>query len=276
MTKDRIALLFNLTPELKQKATEAFNFLEMKFYEINSFEELDKKLAEGHVDLLLLTQSEDGSSEVTVTSQIRTGNYGKSRNNLLPILIIGENPREYYRIFQDQHYCRFAKNDLEIKEFTGLIKRYITKKDIDDGHPTRHLTKGEYLIREGSDSDEMYWVLSGKFNIIIKNSKGENVVIGEASPGELVGEMSFLDNMPRCATVKAVEESDVIIIPQDLFVENFDEQPFWLRSLMRVLSKRLRSATNLLTQLENDNDEKIELEQDDINMLIQKGLVEGF
>lgn len=71
---------------------------------------------------------------------------------------------------------------------------------------TRQVKKGEYLINEGGASNEMYWVISGLFIITKLNQDEQNVIIGRVLPGELVGEMSFLDSMPRSASVKAEEE----------------------------------------------------------------------
>ena len=88
----------------------------------------------------------------------------------------------------------------------------------------------------------MYWVLSGGFTITKMNNDEKNIIIGEVKQGELVGEMSFLDNLPRSASVKAREDSEVLVIPHKKFMDVLDNQPRWFRSLMTTLSHRLRDA----------------------------------
>jgi CRP-like cAMP-binding protein len=74
------------------------------------------------------------------------------------------------------------------------------------------------------------------------NKENQNVIVGEAKTGELIGEMSFLDNLPRSASVKASVDSEVLVIPKKKFVATMDNQPRWFKSLIQTLSSRLREA----------------------------------
>ena len=100
----------------------------------------------------------------------------------------------------------------------------------------------------------MYWVLAGSFRITKLNEDGNNVIMGEVSPGELVGEMSFLDNLPRSASVRALEDSEVLVIPHSKFMDVLDHQPRWFKSLMQVMSHRLRDSNNKVARKIVDSD----------------------
>ena len=113
---------------------------------------------------------------------------------------------------------------------------------------TKKIAKNEYLLTEGGQSNEMYWVLEGSFVITKLNSDNQNVIIGEVKPGELVGEMSFLDELPRSASVQAKEDSEVLAIPHKKFIDVLDGQPRWFRSLMKTLSQRLRGANQMISR----------------------------
>ena len=94
----------------------------------------------------------------------------------------------------------------------------------------------------------MYWVISGSFQVLKESAEGGNVIIGEIGPGELAGEMSFLDDCPRSATVMAKEDSEVLCIPHGKFMKVIHSQPKWFQSLMKVLSGRVRSTNEIIAR----------------------------
>lgn len=93
------------------------------------------------------------------------------------------------------------------------------------------------------------------------NNDSKNVIIGEVLPGELVGEMSFLDALPRSASVKVKEDSEVLVIPHKKFINVLDGQPRWFRSLMKTLSQRLRDSNKMVARkcVNIDKDRKTEV-----------------
>ena len=115
-----------------------------------------------------------------------------------------------------------------------------------------HYKKGDILVREGSNSNSMYWVQSGTLRLYKK--KGEGFIeLGVVHSGEIVGEMSFLDNEPRSASIEALQPCDIIEIPRGKFDEVLAAQPTWMRSLVSTLVKRLRSTSNRVRELESSS-----------------------
>lgn len=103
------------------------------------------------------------------------------------------------------------------------------------------LDANEVLMNEGEESQEMYYLVSG--NLAVFKRKGDHQQqIGTIMAGELVGEMSFLDGHPRCATVKAITDSELVVVPRDKFVQMIDSHPKWFRALLNTLLERLRKA----------------------------------
>lgn len=103
------------------------------------------------------------------------------------------------------------------------------------------LHPNQILLQEGDRSNSMYWVQSGQL-IVTKKRGNEEVVLGHIYSGELVGEISFLDQEPRSATVKAVTDCDLIEIPQETIDTIYHTQPKWLETLVLTLAERLRKA----------------------------------
>lgn len=109
------------------------------------------------------------------------------------------------------------------------------------GRESLKLNTGDYLLREGDESTEMYYLQSG--SLAVMKRKGDAVhQIGTIIAGELVGEMSFLDKEPRSASVKAISECVLVIVPLDKLEEVMDGQPKWFAALLHTLTDRLRKA----------------------------------
>jgi CRP-like cAMP-binding protein len=103
------------------------------------------------------------------------------------------------------------------------------------------LAPDQVLLREGEHSHSMFWVQAGQL-VVTKKRGTDEVLLGHVYSGELVGEISFLDNEPRSATVKAVSECDVIEIPQETLDKVFSTQPKWMEILVKTMAERLRKA----------------------------------
>lgn len=102
---------------------------------------------------------------------------------------------------------------------------------------------GEYVMREGEESTTMYFVQSGSLAVYKVKGNVEQQ-IGTIYAGELVGEMSFLDKEPRCATVKAISDCSLLVIPSVKFEKIFNELPKWYKALVNTLLGRLRKANS--------------------------------
>lgn len=103
------------------------------------------------------------------------------------------------------------------------------------------LAAGEVLMREGEESFEMYYVQSGTMAVFKRKGDRENQ-IGTIISGELVGEMSFLDQHPRSATVKAMTDCELVLVPRDKFEKLLSAHPKWFKALIHTLTDRLRKA----------------------------------
>ncbi len=69
---------------------------------------------------------------------------------------------------------------------------------------------GSVLIRKGQPIDKLYIGLEGVFSVFVGES--EDTKVAELGPGEIVGEMSFVDSSPPSATVKAEQQAIVYSI----------------------------------------------------------------
>lgn len=123
---------------------------------------------------------------------------------------------------------------------------------------SRSVERDHYLFREGDPPDAMYVVKSGKF-AVVKSKNNSEIVLAEIGPGAMVGEMAFFDNKPRSASVKALKDSDVIILPYKALHAQFASMPEWTKAIMRTVNESLRNANKRIKELERTSTEEEEV-----------------
>jgi len=115
------------------------------------------------------------------------------------------------------------------------------------------VSKGCTLIQEGRPVDTLYILLEGALVVSISAMEGRQ--IARLASGEVVGEMSFIDDYPPSATVETLEDSLVLAIPsKELAAKLKQDAGFgcrFYRALAILLSQRLRGTVR---QLGTDKD----------------------
>jgi len=111
------------------------------------------------------------------------------------------------------------------------------------------LAPGAYLIREDEIGDSMYIILEGTVQVRKRSGDGE-VVLAERGGGEVIGEMSVLDQAPRYASVLALTQCRILKIDQETFMALIDWSPTAARAVLRTFAQRIRSSQALIQQRE--------------------------
>jgi CRP-like cAMP-binding protein len=112
---------------------------------------------------------------------------------------------------------------------------------------TRSLKPGEILFEEGTQGRELFIIQEGKVGIY-KDTPDGRIELAVVEKGGIIGEMSLLDNLPRSATVQAVEPCKVLIVNQASFDKIMQEIPVWLQSIIKIVVSRLRDANKRVDQ----------------------------
>ena len=90
-----------------------------------------------------------------------------------------------------------------------------TKRLLDAGEVIDH-ERGNGLMKEGDNSDFVLLVLAGKLEVFVERG-GRDLVLTEAGPGTILGELAMLCGIPRSASVRAKEDSVVLEWPDENF-----------------------------------------------------------
>lgn len=99
---------------------------------------------------------------------------------------------------------------------------------------------GDVLFEEGEPGDYFYIVSRGAVEISKDTPGGETEKLAVRRAGEAFGEMALLNDAPRSATAKAVEETELLTLSREDFEQLMGGDGLAMR-MLQVLSKALRA-----------------------------------
>lgn len=104
--------------------------------------------------------------------------------------------------------------------------------------------KDDLLIQEGKSGMGFFIITKGKVEVIKGLETASPVIIAILGQGEIIGEMSVIDELPHSATVRALEETECLMIEQWDFKAQIQAYPEIALQLLPVLARRLRDLND--------------------------------
>lgn len=128
-----------------------------------------------------------------------------------------------------------------VKLFEHLDKKEL--RAIAQSCQERKYSAGTTLIKQGDTSAGLYILTNGTVRVTVVNDPDKpEQEMATLGAGEVIGEMSLLDDQPRSATVTAVDDVTALLIPVWEFRVIVRNHPETALKLLSTLSKRLRKA----------------------------------
>lgn len=117
---------------------------------------------------------------------------------------------------------------------------------------TRRFKAGDMVIQVGDKDDSLAFIASGELEVLInKGSSGKTERLTTFSAGSVIGEQSFLDNMPRSTSIRAISDGELYRLSRDSFIVLSAKHPNLAMQMAldlgRILSLRLRATTQFLS-----------------------------
>lgn len=112
---------------------------------------------------------------------------------------------------------------------------------------------GETILKQGEDGTCAYIIEKGRVEIFLERDDAPEQYIGSRGPGTMIGEMALIDNAPRTATVRAVEECELLEITKEDFARRLEGADPVLKMTMQVIQTRYR---DMLTRADIRHDGK--------------------
>jgi len=108
---------------------------------------------------------------------------------------------------------------------------------------------GANIITAETPGEVVFIIQSGTLKIHVEQLDGRDVILAILGPGDLVGEMSLIDSAGRSASVVTLEESELYWISGRDFQACLSNIPMVAQNLVRILSRRVRLANELIQAL---------------------------
>ena len=106
----------------------------------------------------------------------------------------------------------------------------------------RKYKKGETIVKEGEQAVAFFMITKGKVAVSRGGKNKNGQPLAEFGSGQVFGEMALLDGMPRDATVKAVDDTECLVLSRWDFVAELRTNPHIAVAMLPILSRRLRDA----------------------------------
>jgi CRP/FNR family cyclic AMP-dependent transcriptional regulator len=107
----------------------------------------------------------------------------------------------------------------------------------------RTFGRGVIVFHKDSPGDTVYIIESGKVRIFVLSESGQELSIRVCGIGEVFGELSMLDGLPRSAGAVAMEETHALTLQREDFSEILDTYPRMAEGIIATLTARVRYAT---------------------------------
>jgi CRP-like cAMP-binding protein len=121
-------------------------------------------------------------------------------------------------------------SDQELEKLAGSLGR-------------RTFAKGMIIFHKGNLGQTMHIVESGKVRIFTLSESGQEITLNIYGSGQVFGEFSLLDGLPRSAGAVAMEKTVTLTLRREDFLRHLEACPRMAVSITQVLTARLRFTT---------------------------------
>jgi sulfate permease, SulP family len=249
------AVLEQVRERLKDAEKKPLQFLVLDFRRVTGLDSSAafsltkvKYLAEAHNFTLVLTHLAESTREELA----RNGLTADEHLHVFPDLDHGLEWCEDQLLERDQITKLHIPTTLQLQladngfatEDTERLKTYLERI---------RLAPGDYLIRQGEDFTDLFFIEIGQVSIYLELDEGKRVRLQTLGMGTIVGELGFFLSVPRSASVIAdlhtVAHRLTLRAMEQMKVENPDLVIAFNEMMLRMVSERLVTTDKKLAAL---------------------------
>ena len=136
--------------------------------------------------------------------------------------------------------------DLEIAELGYISEKMVSKK----------FESGNLIFLEETKGENLFFVVEGSVKVTRLSKDGREVILAMLNAGDFFGEMSLLDGESRSANVIALEDTEVLSLFRDDFLDVLHDYPKIAIQLLKEMTSRLRKSDRQIVSLSLSDAEK--------------------
>ncbi len=165
-----------------------------------------------------------------------TSSFAELQPDLEPLGTVSDFVNEFIDAVKPQHFF-----DGFSSQETELLSSYLEVFGV---------PRQSTVLREGDEGDFLAILVTGKA-VIVKSTDHTDVVLREVGPGEIIGEMSLIDGLPRVATCITTEPSDFAVLSLQNLNALLSDHPRlgnkFLLVLLKITTTHLREVASSAT-----------------------------
>jgi CRP/FNR family cyclic AMP-dependent transcriptional regulator len=107
----------------------------------------------------------------------------------------------------------------------------------------RRFSRDSILILQGESDDRVMILLAGRVKVGRVEQDGRELMLEIRDPGDLLGELAFVDGGPRVATVTTLEPVEALVMPAGALRAHLEATPRIAVVLLEIIARRLRESS---------------------------------
>lgn len=116
----------------------------------------------------------------------------------------------------------------------------------------RYIPAGQLVMEQGNVGNRAFIIESGRVEIFMKDSKDRTVHIGEAGPGEIIGEMAIINGGQRSASIRTLENCVMIVVSAQDLTETMGQPGGLFMHVLKLMAERLEETNTRLLRQHSD------------------------
>jgi CRP/FNR family transcriptional regulator len=101
----------------------------------------------------------------------------------------------------------------------------------------QHYAAGQLIYLQDTPAEGFYYLLSGRVNAFLSSEEGDERVLAVYQSGNLFGEASFFNELPRVSSAITVTECDIVFISRSTAQTLLSENPQLAMALLKYLAR---------------------------------------
>ncbi len=123
---------------------------------------------------------------------------------------------------------------------------------------------GVDIVREGEEGTTLFVITQGQVDVFVHANEAQEILIDTIGSGSYFGEMAFMGETSRTATIRTRTSCQVLAINEKAFMKVAQVNPYLLRNLLRQIIGHLRRNDEAVIQELNLRNTDLERAYDDL------------
>jgi CRP-like cAMP-binding protein len=136
-----------------------------------------------------------------------------------------------------------------LQAFIDEARGHANLVDLSHEQGVRKLKAKEALYHEGSTPRHIFLVEHGRIKLFRSSEEGRELIVKIAVPGEFIGYMAVINDIPFTTSAVALEDSEVYYVPREDFLRLLHQNPDVSARLLKMLASNVANHEENLVRI---------------------------